>query len=393
MGSKSIYNQHKKMKLHLPTGLLTLLICATNFASAAYYFDDTKLDALNEGDEINVYGCNVEVNSVNGGITLYAYSQSETDTPGGPVPGVTTDFPVTFKANSNLVLNYAMVQGLSSTNAATIIANEISSDGRLYECQYANFHALEGDINVGGKRYDDGYIGYSSLADTNLIADKGSINIGTYLTMERGTISATNGNVNITDATVTVNGLSAQDVNINGTGVLNIGNGLSLANEGSELSLADACRVEVGEITVGTGAKLGINGATLVFHEGSSITLAAGATLTAFNNVNFEFIVDADSITDDGVAYRFDVFKGMTDEGNLALIEGFEEAVAAGEIGITLKGMTAEGELIDLDAGSADVTFKNGTLSISSSGSVPEPTTATLSLLALAALAARRRRR
>ena len=74
-------------------------------------------------------------------------------------------------------------------------------------------------------------------------------------------------------------------------------------------------------------------------------------------------------------------------------IEGFEDAVAAGEIGITLKGMTAEGELIDLDAGSADVTFKNGTLSISSSGSVPEPTTATLSLLALAALAARRRRK
>ena len=72
MGSKSIYNQYIKMELHLPTGLLTLLICATNFASAAYYFDDTKLDALNEGDDIDVYGCNVEVNSVNGGITLYA---------------------------------------------------------------------------------------------------------------------------------------------------------------------------------------------------------------------------------------------------------------------------------------------------------------------------------
>ena len=380
------------MKLHLPTGLLTLLICATNFASAAYYFDDTKLDALNEGDDIDVYGCNVEVNSVNGGITLYAYSQSETYTPGGPAPEVTTDFPVTFKANSNLVLNYAIVKGLSSTNAATIIANEISSTGKL-NFTYANVHALEGNITVGGKIYDDGYIAYSSLVDTNLIADKGSVNIGTYLTMESGTISATNGDVNITDATVTVNGLSAKNVNINGTGVLNIGNGLSLANEGSELSLADACRVEVGEITVGTGAKLGINGATLVFHEGSSITLDEGATLTAFDNVNFEFIVDADNITDDGVAYSFDVFKGMTDEGNLALIKGFESDVAAGKIGITLKGMTAEGELVDLDASSADVTFKNGTLSISSSGSVPEPTTATLSLLALAALAARRRRR
>ena len=354
---------------------------------------DEKLGDLTNVKNIDVYGCNVEVDSINGGNAVYAfcYSKSHEETAGGPAPTIKYEYPATLKVNSKVEVAYGEFRGLSSSNVASLIANEIIVKGKV-AFTYANVHSLEGDLFISGRVDPDGWINRSSLTNTNLIADKGSIHIGYYLTMESGTISATNGDVNITDATVTVNGLSAKNVNINGTGVLNIGNGLSLANEGSELSLADACRVEVGEITVGTGAKLGINGATLVFHEGSSITLDEGATLTAFDNVNFEFIVDADNITDDGVAYSFDVFKGMTDEGNLALIKGFESDVAAGKIGITLKGMTAEGELIDLDASSADVTFKNGTLSISSSGSVPEPTTATLSLLALAALAARRRR-
>lgn len=375
------------MKLHIPTGLLTVLLCATNFASAAYYFEDTKLDVLNEGDEINVYGCNVEVNSVDGGITVYCYSQSETYTPGGPAPEVTTDFPATLKVNSGLVLNYASVEGLSSSNAATIIASEITTNGKV-TFEYANVQALEGDVTVSGKLYDDGFLASSSITNSNLIADKGSVNFNGYITMDGGSISAAEG-VNITNSTVNINGLSAQTVNINEKGVLNIG------NDGSELSIDDACRVELGEIVVGADATLGINGAVLVLGEESSITLAEGATLTAFDNVSFEFIVDADSITGNGVVYTFDIFEGignLTDGGSLAIIEGFEQAVAAGEIAITLNGMTAEGELVDLDAGFADVSFTDSTLSISVAGSVPEPTTATLSLLALAALAARRRR-
>lgn len=382
------------MKLHIPTGLLTVLLCATNFASAAYYFDDTKLDVLNEGDDIDVYGCNVEVNRVDGGITVYCYSQSETYTPGGPAPEVTTDFPATLKVNSGLVLNYASVEGLSSSNRATIIANEITTDGKV-TFEYANVQALEGDVTVSGKLYDDDgngtidFIARSSITNSNLIADNGSVNFNGYTTMDGGSISAAEG-VNITNSTVNINGLSAQTVNINEKGVLNIG------NDGSELSIDEACRVELGEIVVGADAKLGINGAVLVLSEESSITLAEGATLTAFDNVSFEFIVDADSITGNGVVYTFDIFEGignLTDGGSLAIIEDFEQAVAAGEIAITLKGMTAEGELVDLDAGSADVSFTDGTFSISVAGSVPEPTTATLSLLALAALAARRRRR
>ena len=138
---------------------------------------------------------------------------------------------------------------------------------------------------------------------------------------------------------------------------------------------------------------MGIDGAILVFNEESSITLAEGATLTAFDNVSMEFILDADSITGSGAAYTFDVFAGidnLTDEGSLAIIEEFEQAVAAGEIGITFK--TAEGEQIELDTASTNVSFTNGTFSILTA-SVPEPTTATLSLLALAGLAARRRRK
>lgn len=359
------------MKLHIPTGLLTLVIGAMSFAAAQTdyrYESDTKLGDLTDVGEIELYGCNVELNSLNGGngVTVYGFSQRFGS----------TDRPASLKVNSNLVLSYCMFRGLSSSNVATITANEITSEGKLI-FEYADLHALEGNISISGKLYDDGFIAKSSVANTNLIADKGSVNITGYLTMDSGTISAAD-SVNITNSTVTVNGLSAQKVNI---------------NEDGELNIAEAGRVELGEIAVGAGASLGIDGAILVFNEESSITLAEGATLTAFDNVSMEFILDADSITGSGAAYTFDVFAGidnLTDEGSLAIIEEFEQAVAAGEIGITFK--TAEGEQIELDTASTNVSFTNGTFSILTA-SVPEPTTATLSLLALASLAARRRRK
>ena len=359
---------------------MTLAISAMSFAAAEtgrqFYFEDAELGDLNY-EWLNVSSCHVKANSINGGtgpVSLVCASS----TSGSRVT------KASFKVNGNLVLTYdTYITGSKSSDDVTLIAKSISTVSYV-EFENANVHALDGDLSINGLYYDNGDHSYCPIKNTDLFAEKGSVAL-TCCKMDGGSISASN--VDISYSTVTINNLSAKTVNINEDGVLNIG------NVSRDLNLADACRVEVGEIIVGDKASLGINGATLVFHEGSSITLLEGATLTAFDNVNFEFIVDADSITDDGVAYSFDVFKGMTDEGNLALIEGFEDAVAAGEIGITLKGMTAEGELIDLDAGSADVTFKNGTLSISSSGSVPEPTTATLSLLALAALAARRRRK
>lgn len=354
-----------------------------SFAAATDYNfkSDQKLGDLTDVGVIEVLGSYVEVDSVNGGegVTLYAYSQSDTYTPGGPVPGVTTNYPATLKVNSNLVLSYAQAEGLSSSNVVSIIADDVKSTGKLTFSD-VKLQALNGNVSVAGKRYDDGFIARSSLTNTDLIADNGSVNIGAYLTMEGGNIYAAD-SVNITSATVNVNNLTAQNVNINEKGVLNIGNG-------GAKSIGDIARVDVGEIAVGSGASLGINGAVLVLNEGSSITFAEGAKLTAFNNVSFEFIVDADNTTG---SYSFDVFAGTENltDGGLAIIESLEQAVAAGEIDITLKSMNAEGELVDLDTGSSTVTFTDGTLSISA---VPEPTTATLSLLALAALAARRRR-
>ena len=367
-----------KMKLHLPTGLLTVAISAMSLASASdYYFtSNQKLGDLTDVGEITILGSNVEVDSVNGGegVMLTCYSQREIDSPGGPAPEVVTDHPATFKVNSNLVLNYTYVRGIDSSNVVTITADDIKSDSKLV-IDYAKLQALTGNVSIAGKLYDDGFISKSSVTNTDLIAENGSVNIGAYLTMEGGTIAAAN-DVNITNSTVTVNGLSAQNVNINEKGKLNI---------------EDAGRVELGEVAVGAGASLGVNGATLVLNEGSSITLAEGATLTAFDNVSLEFIMDADSAAE----YSFDVFVGidnLTDEASLAIIKEFEQALTAGDISISLKSMTADGELIELDAASAEVTFTDGTLSIGGTLSVPEPTTATLSLLALAALAARRRR-
>lgn len=372
------------MKLHLPTGLLTVAISAMSFAAATDYnfTSNQKLGDLTDADEINVWGSYVEVDSVNGGegVVLYAYSKSDTYTPGGPAPEVTTDYPATLKVNSNLVLSYAMAEGLSSSNIVSIIAEDVKSTGKLTFSD-VKVQALNGNVSVAGKRYeDDGFIARSSLTNTDLVADNGSVNIGAYLTMDGGNIYAAE-SVNITSATVNVNNLTAQNVNVTEGGVLNIGNG-------GAKSIGDIARVDVGEIAVGSGASLGINGAVLVLNEDSSITFAEGATLTAFNNVSFEFIVASDNTTG---SYSFDVFAGTDNltNGGLAIIESLEQAVAAGEIDITLKSMNAEGELVELDTDSSTVTFTDGTLSIST---VPEPTTATLSLLALAALASRRRR-
>ncbi len=360
------------MKFHIPTGLLTLLLCATNFATATVYQEDTKLGDLTDIDFISASGCHVEVDSINGGSGAVQVRCLATLHNGKKMPA-------SFKVNGDLVLaGDSWFGGPSSSGSddVTLIADQISTTGiGIVEFENSNVHALKGDITIKGIYYDKGDYSYSKVTNTELISEKGSV-IFDCSEIYSGSISATNGNVDITHSTVTISGLSAQKVNINEDGVLNI---------------EEAGRVELGEVAVGTGASLGIDGATLVFNEESTITLAEGATLTAFDNVSFEFIMDADS---DG-AYNFDVFSGIenvTDESSLALIEGFEEAIAAGEISITLKRMTAEGELIDLDASSATVSMENGMLSIRGTVTIPEPGTATLSLLALAGLAARRRR-
>ena len=364
------------MKLHIPTSLLTLVIGSMSFAAADSYYifdSDTTRGDLTDAEWIDVSGCHVELGNVNGGTGSVEVDCVSTIHNG-------KESPASLKVNGDLVLKYdSTIQGNASTHDASLTANQISTDGiGLVTFSNANVQALEGDLIIKGIYYDKGDYSYSSVTNTNLVAKKGSI-VFNCSKMYSGSISAANGKVDITHSTVTVNGLSAQAVNINEDGKLNI---------------EDAGRVELGEVAVGAGASLGVNGATLVFNEESSITLAEGATLTAFDNVSFEFIIDTDSITAGDGTYSFDVFAGidnLTDEASLTIIKELEQALVAGEINITLKD--TDGKLIDQDAGEVKVSFTDSTISISGTVAAPEPTTATLSLLALAALAARRRRK
>ncbi|MBR3944008.1 MAG: PEP-CTERM sorting domain-containing protein, partial [Akkermansia sp.] len=114
-----------------------------------------------------------------------------------------------------------------------------------------------------------------------------------------------------------------------------------------------------------------------------------GGSLT-LDNVAFELVLNDATGNDFSslVEFEYDVLKGLTEDAAL----GYVESLNAGTIDVTIKGLV-DGELVALNAGALSFSNDGGTVSIKGSASIPEPTTATLSLLALAALAARRRRK
>ena len=133
-----------------------------------------------------------------------------------------------------------------------------------------------------------------------------------------------------------------------------------------------------GNIVVNTDSTTGsltLNGGTITFKEGATLTLAEGATLN-LNNTVIEVKVSEETLA------------GLMD-GSTTPVTLFET------LGTTtdLKGVT-----VNFTDGTNDLQAKvdgteDGTGVVITTTTVPEPTTATLSLLALAALAARRRRR
>ena len=158
--------------------------------------------------------------------------------------------------------------------------------------------------------------------------------------------------------------------------------------DGATMNIEKAGSVSLGEVAVGDGAKLDVSDTTLVFTEGANITVNGGSL--TLDNVAFELVLNDATGNDFSsfVEFEYDVLKGLTEDAAL----GYVESLNAGTIDVTIKGLV-DGELVALNAGALSFSNDGGTVSIKGSASIPEPTTATLSLLALAALAARRRRK
>lgn len=186
------------------------------------------------------------------------------------------------------------------------------------------------------------------------------------------------------------------DTNINFTDASGVfsATGVNLY-DGATMNIEKAGSISLGDVAVGDGAKLNVSGTTLVFTEGADITVAYGGSLT-LDNVAFELVlgdVSEDYSLTEYKDFSVTVMSGLenlTDENDLAFFKNLESA----NLDISIKGLV-DGKLVDMNTYGVEFVYDQatGTASIKGSASIPEPTTATLSLLALAALAARRRRK
>ena len=155
----------------------------------------------------------------------------------------------------------------------------------------------------------------------------------------------------------------------------------SILVDGGTLTLDEGVLADVtlnsGTIVVNSDSTTGtltLNGGTIIFEENAKLTLVEGAELNLTNTV-IEVLVSEETLA------------GLKD-GSSDQVTLFE----TNDVTTDLKGIT-----VNFTDGTNDLTAKvDGTADgtgVVITTTVPEPTTATLSLLALAALAARRRRK
>ena len=143
---------------------------------------------------------------------------------------------------------------------------------------------------------------------------------------------------------------------------------------------------------------LALSDATLSFTEGAdALTISASGAITALDGVMFELILGESAAPlfeggpDTTVDFSFTVLDGLANlTAGEDLVTAMQQAFTVEQL--QLLGANANGAVYDLIIQDATMEYTNGAVTISGKASIPEPTTATLSLLALAALAARRRR-
>ena len=204
---------------------------------------------------------------------------------------------------------------------------------------------------------------------------------GTVTVTQDGMFSAidvSNGSTFENQASVTVADVAVSNATLSTTGELGMQVFSSLALENATLAInADSFTSDSGAIMMHPGSELtslDCDAYTIVFGQGTEglDSVLSGATL--------------------GQEFSVSLLAGFNeDNGDFAKAEALCDAFNADML--TLQAVDAKGNVIDLLVNDATLSFNGGAIVLSGTASIPEPTTATLSLLALAALAARRRRR
>ena len=297
-------------------------------------------------------------------------------------------------AGNDIVLKSQMnvVNGGNGNNAGGVVldaGHDVIMSGDIDVVNRAtvkagNAVAFNGDKSV--VKYSDIYAGKVSFTGKN--AEITDVNFYTASVEVIGTAL-----VNTADSEVAINELIVDAGNIENLGSLelkaaalagatlhNAGsievNGAMTLNSATLSFVADSNNSTLNSTAITLGADGSIAGIS-TFSGNSSTDMIAGVSFLLHYD-GIEFIDNTNEFK-----YNLAIFQGATAEEH----EMLEAAIAQNELTLTLdNGYQVE------SITSMNVLFDNGVVYISGTATVPEPTTATLSLLALAALAARRRR-
>ena len=339
------------MKLHLPEFLRTafMVIAVSSTALAANVIDK---GTINQSEDYN---------------GNYIYSPtSET----------------TLKYDSITSPNIS-IQG--RTNTGSTVHLEIgaidASEGRV------NLHTYKGNIAVGDIQAD-----YIQVA-----TNQGSITIS-------GTVVAT-GSEASTITTSGSEGKASGNIILAGANITNVAFTNYIINESySEMIPVGAVEIQ-GDTTlnnvyfssdtveVAAGANLTLEDVAFTARQESIDGVASSTGLVLGDNVTLTLIgnepVEVKSLT---LGTGVDIVISLSEE-DFAALDGKEFeifSVTEGEVDLSNVNFTfTDGE----EYKSGTISATGGSISVTNSHAIPEPTTATLSLLALAALAARRRRK
>lgn len=229
-------------------------------------------------------------------------------------------------------------------------ANEVNQSAGTLEIAdkvtlTANSVSVGSDMKVYGELVGAGDDSLLTIVGQGHLINNGAINID--ISMESGTLTA-------------VDGKTFADV-VATSGTIYLGNGVTF-----------------GSLTLGSNAEIAMytmrntqNGVTVYVDKGGAIA----DSVTLGNNV--KFVVETEGTADELVGQNITIFQKKKD-GTTTTYDLTGATVFVKDS----TGTETEVKFTDKTDGSITVT-----------GSIPEPTTATLSLLALAALAARRRRK
>ena len=246
------------------------------------------------------------------------------------------------------------------------------------------------------------YFGTANNSETNIsVTNGGALQLNQYVYAGYGNNSKTNIEVEGENSTMSVakaaylgyagseaNGSSVSISLKDGAtatfhGYVALGNNdaASISVENATLSLHDV-------MDMGTSASLSLDGnstlALTIDELGADaiITLSEGAMLNIAEGAEIELTL-SDAVLEAVMASR------STNNIEIVLFAGLDEDDSVDISNLTVKSASGD---FSLDSTSVTVN-EDGSVVVKSTASIPEPTTATLSLLALAALASRRRRK